>query len=262
MCERVGVLYAGKLVEEGATQDVFARPRHPVYGRPAALFADARAQQGHASGSTRSRAVCPCRARSRKAAFTRTAAGSPTTAAAVKHRRPIGVSAAARRSDVALPLPRTRDRIAACERGSGARIAMRRATGEHAALVLRARKAVEDIPRRRRRAARGRQRLDRSRQRRNARPRRRIGQRQDDARETDARPAHAGCGQRARTRRHTARRARHATQRRAGQVAADRVPESGLGAQSRAFGEAADRPRVVAAHRVARPCTSTNGSLR
>jgi peptide/nickel transport system ATP-binding protein len=29
MCERVGVLYAGKLVEEGATRDVFARPRHP-----------------------------------------------------------------------------------------------------------------------------------------------------------------------------------------------------------------------------------------
>jgi peptide/nickel transport system ATP-binding protein len=29
MCERVGVLYAGKLVEEGATADVFARPRHP-----------------------------------------------------------------------------------------------------------------------------------------------------------------------------------------------------------------------------------------
>ncbi|NML29267.1 ABC transporter ATP-binding protein [Paraburkholderia antibiotica] len=29
MCERVGVLYAGKLVEEGATADVFTRPRHP-----------------------------------------------------------------------------------------------------------------------------------------------------------------------------------------------------------------------------------------
>jgi len=29
MCERVGVLYAGRLVEEGTTQDVFARPRHP-----------------------------------------------------------------------------------------------------------------------------------------------------------------------------------------------------------------------------------------
>ena len=29
MCDRVGVLYAGKLVEEGTTRDVFARPRHP-----------------------------------------------------------------------------------------------------------------------------------------------------------------------------------------------------------------------------------------
>ncbi|MCG5072975.1 ABC transporter ATP-binding protein [Paraburkholderia tagetis] len=29
MCERVGVLYAGRLVEEGATRDVFARARHP-----------------------------------------------------------------------------------------------------------------------------------------------------------------------------------------------------------------------------------------
>ncbi|POR48122.1 peptide/nickel transport system ATP-binding protein [Paraburkholderia eburnea] len=29
MCERVGVLYAGRLVEEGPTQDVFARARHP-----------------------------------------------------------------------------------------------------------------------------------------------------------------------------------------------------------------------------------------
>ena len=29
MCERVGILYAGRLVEEGATDDVFAEPRHP-----------------------------------------------------------------------------------------------------------------------------------------------------------------------------------------------------------------------------------------
>jgi peptide/nickel transport system ATP-binding protein len=29
MCERVGILYAGRLVEEGATGDVFADPRHP-----------------------------------------------------------------------------------------------------------------------------------------------------------------------------------------------------------------------------------------
>ncbi|SPB18132.1 ABC transporter [Caballeronia novacaledonica] len=29
MCDRVGVLYAGKLVEEGTAADVFAKPRHP-----------------------------------------------------------------------------------------------------------------------------------------------------------------------------------------------------------------------------------------
>jgi peptide/nickel transport system ATP-binding protein len=29
MCERVGILYAGRLVEEGTTTDVFADPRHP-----------------------------------------------------------------------------------------------------------------------------------------------------------------------------------------------------------------------------------------
>ncbi|RQH09917.1 ABC transporter ATP-binding protein [Paraburkholderia dinghuensis] len=29
MCDRIGVLYAGRLIEEGATSDVFARARHP-----------------------------------------------------------------------------------------------------------------------------------------------------------------------------------------------------------------------------------------
>jgi peptide/nickel transport system ATP-binding protein len=29
MCDRVGVLYAGRLVEEGTTQDIFHNPRHP-----------------------------------------------------------------------------------------------------------------------------------------------------------------------------------------------------------------------------------------
>jgi peptide/nickel transport system ATP-binding protein len=29
MCDRLGILYAGRLVEEGATHDVFAEPRHP-----------------------------------------------------------------------------------------------------------------------------------------------------------------------------------------------------------------------------------------
>src|SRR4029079_4091026 len=32
MCERVGVLYAGRLVEEGVAQKVFRDPRHPHTG--------------------------------------------------------------------------------------------------------------------------------------------------------------------------------------------------------------------------------------
>ncbi|MEJ8847628.1 ABC transporter ATP-binding protein [Variovorax rhizosphaerae] len=29
LCDRLGVMYAGRLIEEGATKDVFSRPRHP-----------------------------------------------------------------------------------------------------------------------------------------------------------------------------------------------------------------------------------------
>ncbi|XDA97422.1 ABC transporter ATP-binding protein [Sulfitobacter sp. LCG007] len=33
MCERVGVLYAGRMVEEGPTRDLFRQPRHPYTGQ-------------------------------------------------------------------------------------------------------------------------------------------------------------------------------------------------------------------------------------
>jgi len=29
LCDRLGVMYAGRLIEEGATRDIFSRPRHP-----------------------------------------------------------------------------------------------------------------------------------------------------------------------------------------------------------------------------------------
>ena len=45
MCDRVGVLYAGELVEEGPALQVFDDPRHP-YRRAAALHPAARAAQG------------------------------------------------------------------------------------------------------------------------------------------------------------------------------------------------------------------------
>ena len=49
MCDRVGVLYAGRLVEEGPVDDVFHDPAPPVHGRPAALPAARRRAQGPAA---------------------------------------------------------------------------------------------------------------------------------------------------------------------------------------------------------------------
>ena len=46
MCDRVGVLYAGELVEEGPSQQVLHDPRHPVQRRPAPLHPAARGAQG------------------------------------------------------------------------------------------------------------------------------------------------------------------------------------------------------------------------
>ncbi len=59
MCDRVGVLYAGELVEEGPARAGVRRPPAPVHGRAAALHPAARAAQGHATGWTPSRASCP-----------------------------------------------------------------------------------------------------------------------------------------------------------------------------------------------------------
>ena len=49
MCDRVGVMYAGKVVEEGPAQQVFDQPNHPVHGRPAQCPAPPRRPQGRAA---------------------------------------------------------------------------------------------------------------------------------------------------------------------------------------------------------------------
>ena len=49
MCDRVGVLYAGELVEEGPAREVFDEPAPPLHGRAAALHPAPR----HAQGPTR-----------------------------------------------------------------------------------------------------------------------------------------------------------------------------------------------------------------
>ena len=46
MCDRVGVLYAGRLVEEGDDRDGAPRPAPPVHGRPAPLHPAGRRSEG------------------------------------------------------------------------------------------------------------------------------------------------------------------------------------------------------------------------
>ena len=46
MCDRVGVLYAGELLEEGPAEQVFERAAPPVHGRAAALHPPPRPAQG------------------------------------------------------------------------------------------------------------------------------------------------------------------------------------------------------------------------
>ena len=119
---------------------------------------------------------------------------------------PYRVDGRARRSDVALPLPRARDRIAPCERRSGLE---RNRRSIEAQCRRRSRCCARRTSRRHStsagaRCARSTMSRSISRSGETLGPRRRIGQRQDDARQADARPALTRRRQRARTRRRTA----------------------------------------------------------
>ena len=59
MCDRVGVLYAGRLVEEGPVETVLQDPRHPVHRRASCAAFRAAACARITDGSTRSRVSCP-----------------------------------------------------------------------------------------------------------------------------------------------------------------------------------------------------------
>ena len=102
MCDRVGVLYAGELVEQGPARPGVRRPAAPVHGRAAALHPAARAAQGPRPAGHHPRLPAragPLAERLRVRAAVRARAGPlPVRVAAVLRRR--------RPADRALLLPR------------------------------------------------------------------------------------------------------------------------------------------------------------
>ena len=86
MCDRVGVLYAGRVVEQGPAQEVFDNPRHPYTVGLLRCIPRAGARKDQGASSTRSRASCPGSGPSCRAACSPTAAVWPRTSAARRSR--------------------------------------------------------------------------------------------------------------------------------------------------------------------------------
>ena len=127
MCERVGVLYAGRLVEEGPVEQVLHDPRHPyTVGLLRCIPRGGRAQ-GPRAASTRFPASCRASATSCPAASSPTAARSPRSSATPRSRR----CHDRRRPREPLPLPRARARAAARRRPPSSRC-RRRSTARRA----------------------------------------------------------------------------------------------------------------------------------
>ena len=132
MCDRVGVLYAGRLVEEGPVDARLRRPAPPLHRRPAALHPARRRAQGPRAGSTRSPASCPRSAPSCPRASSSIGARSPRTSAARRSRRCTTRRRA--RSAAATSGEQAHDAAARDVRGAGAD----RASTQDAAPVVRA----------------------------------------------------------------------------------------------------------------------------
>ena len=175
MCDRVGVLYAGGLVEEGDDRDGAPGPAPPVHRRPAALHPARRRAQGPRPArhdprlhAERRRGAARLRLRRPLRCSPRSVCRTEEPAAARRRRRP----------HEPLPLPRASP-DAAARAGRGARAAGDRPRRRPAAPLRRPRQDLQAAGARR---ARARRRLGGDLARRDARPRRRVRQRQDDAR--------------------------------------------------------------------------------
>ena len=234
MCDRVGVLYAGELVEEGPAKALFDDPRHPY--TVGLLRCIPRGGSGRIRGaSTRSPASCRRRAPTSPAACSPTAARSPTTAAAPSRRRRPDLGgrstrcfyherAQTSRAQTPEDLPRSRailDR-APCSAPGG----------------------LEDVPAGGQPNPRALGRLRRGLAGRDARPRGRVGKREDDVRTRPTRDHEAGCRLRARPRRPTRCRARRESARETTSVRSRSSSRTPISAEPAARGAAHRRTRA------------------
>ena len=263
MCDRVGVLYAGRLVEEGPVAGGVRRPAPPVHRRPAALPAARRRAQGPRAARHDPRLPAPARRRP----------------AGVRVRRPLRPRAGH------LPHARSRRSTTSAAAGTAAATSGSRPTscrapprppGLRSAIDADVRAGhphrghAQDLPPGGPRRPRGRRRLARAAPRRDARPRRRVGQRQDDARPRAARAdrGRRGLGHRARRRSrspHAHRQARRAS-RSARCRSSSRTPtrrstgaSRSTGSSSRALDQAAPATAATSARTT---CASSPQSVR
>ena len=265
MCDRVGVLYAGRLVEEGPAREVFSDPRHPYTVGLLRCLPRAGARKDQAPA--RHDPGLPAR----RSAPTSRAASSPTAAASRRticredeppllDRRPTGTSAAATsttRRTTCRATPRRCRAAAAQGPPNGSRDQHRATCARPSARTATTMRALE------------RHRPSDLRARRDARPRRRVGQRQVHPRprccSASRRPTKAavikldGRGAGGRIGKRGAR---------AGARAPDRLPEPGRGAQPphsvrRIIGRAADAAAGLQRRAAGRPrCATSRASVR
>ena len=147
MCDRVGVLYAGELVEEGPAREVFEDPRNPyTVGLLRCI-----PRRGHGQARTRDARHdprLPARPRRRpwRAACSPTAADWSRTGAAPRRPRCMTTTRPRpRAAALAVPLPRARaDAAAGASRGRGRRRPRTAATPGRGAGQRRGR--VQDLP--------------------------------------------------------------------------------------------------------------------
>ena len=240
LCDRVGVMYAGKIVEEGDAATVFEQPPASVHARPAALAAAPRHPQDRAAagddpGNLPQIGDGPADVRVRRPL----PAGRPSSAGRSCRRSSSSATAAGR---VPPRRPPRRDRRAAAR--------SRARTTIHGDARAVADQRVQDVPAERpRRPGAGRCR-PRAGRRRDARPRRRVGLGQVDAGQDD--PRHREPRRRRRVDARRARRSRATSAEPADRRQArdpDGLPEPRLGAQPQldgaphpdALGQQADR---------------------